>query len=140
MRFDVRARLGSTDGILPSQYLYDLDGISTIRGYDYKAFTGDRMVLFNAEYWFDNDLWHNQWPMEMFSIGAFFDAGSAWFSQAPATLIAGQTGSGGIQTKMDIRSSAGVGVKSGDLRAYFARQLDSTNKDWQGSFRINRTF
>jgi len=78
--------------------------------------------------------------MEMFSIGAFFDAGSAWFSQAPATLIGGQTGSGGIQTKMDIRSSAGVGVKIGDLRAYFARQLDSTNKDWQVSFRINRTF
>jgi hemolysin activation/secretion protein len=41
---------------LPSQYLYDLGGISTIRGYDYKAFTGDRMVLINAEYWFDNDL------------------------------------------------------------------------------------
>lgn len=99
MRFDVRARLGSTDGILPSQYLYDLGGISTIRGYDYKAFTGDRMVLINAEYWFDNDLWHNQSSMEMFSIGAFFDAGSAWFSQAPATLIAGQTGSGGISDK-----------------------------------------
>ncbi len=73
-------------------------------------------------------------------VGAFFDAGSTWFSQAPATLIAGQTGSGGIQTKLDIRSSAGVGVKIAGLRAYFARQLDSPNKDWQVSFRINRTF
>ena len=140
MRFDVRARLGSTDGILPSQYLYDLGGISTIRGYDYKVFTGDRTMWFNAEYWFDNDLWHNQWPMEMFSIGAFSDAGSAWFSQAPATLIAGQAGSGGIQTKLDIRPNAGLGVKIAGLRACFATQLDSPNKDWQVSFRINRTF
>ncbi len=79
-------------------------------------------------------------PMEMFSVGAFFDADSTWFSQAPATLIAGQTGSGGIQTKLDIRSSAGVGVKIAGLRACFATQLDSPNKDWQVSFRINRTF
>jgi outer membrane protein assembly factor BamA len=66
MRLDVRLRIGSADGNLPQQYLYDLGGISTMRGFGYKAFTGECMMLFNAEYWFDNDLWHSKWPVAVY--------------------------------------------------------------------------
>ena len=78
--------------------------------------------------------------MRMFTIGAFFDAGTAWFSQTPTALVADQTGSGGILLKPNLQTSAGIGVKAAGLRAYFARQIDSPDKDWQGSFRINRSF
>ena len=66
MRLDVRLRIGSADGNLPQQYLYDLGGISTMRGFGYKAFTGECMMLFNAEYWFDNDLWHSKRPVAVY--------------------------------------------------------------------------
>ncbi|MBN2357690.1 BamA/TamA family outer membrane protein, partial [candidate division KSB1 bacterium] len=45
-----RLRAGSSVGVLPPMYWFDLGGISTLRGYRFKAFTGDRMVLANVEY------------------------------------------------------------------------------------------
>ncbi|MBT5872195.1 MAG: BamA/TamA family outer membrane protein [Candidatus Latescibacteria bacterium] len=136
MRLDLRARAGAADGTVPVQYLYDLGGISTMRGYGFKAFTGDRMVLLNAEYWIDDDMWVNQWPMDLFTVGGFVDAGTTWFSKAPAGLPPGIV----PQLDPNFRYSAGFGVEAAGLRFYFARQLDSTDRDWKVSLRINRSF
>ena len=41
---------------LPEQRRFDLGGIESLRGYDYKEFTGDRMLLANGYYLFGGDL------------------------------------------------------------------------------------
>ena len=53
-----------------------------MRGYGFKQFTGDRMVLFNVEYWIDADAyWHRgAMLMDDLSMGIFVDVGSAWFA------------------------------------------------------------
>ena len=51
LRADMRLRLGLAMGSLLSRYLYDLVGLWTLRGYRFKQFTGDRMMLFNVYYW-----------------------------------------------------------------------------------------
>ena len=50
-RLDLRLRLGRATGSVPRQYHFDLGGFSSLRGYGFKEFSGDRMVLFNAEHW-----------------------------------------------------------------------------------------
>jgi|GEM_PF-2790931 len=94
-------------------------------------------MLVNAECWLDNDLWGNQWPMRMASVGAFYDAGAVWFSQTPSGLTSGLAG---VELKPILRSVAGVAVKVSDLRLNVSRPLNTGHKDWMVSFRIKRSF
>jgi hypothetical protein len=67
-----RALAGSTrEGRLPLQKLWHVGGIGTLRGHDYKAFTGDQFFLVNAEYLVR--VRKNLFPF------AFVDWGAAWF-------------------------------------------------------------
>ena len=133
---DLRARAGASNGTLPSQYLYDFGGLSTLLGYGYKAFTGDRMVLVNAECWIDDDAWGRQFPLNLVAVGGFFDTGSAWFAHAPTSMPGGVP----VALRPELRSSAGVGLKVSDLRVYFAKPLNGPNRSWEISLRVNRTF
>lgn len=133
--YDLRARAGASNGALPSQYLYDIGGVSTLRGYGYKAFTEDHMVLVNAECWIDDDAWGRQWPMNLASVGGFFDTGSAWFAHAPSSAP-----STAVTLRPELRSSAGVGLKVSDLRVYFAKPLNGPSRRWEVSLRVNHTF
>jgi len=75
-RQEARARAigGSTvDGDLPSQKLWHLGGIGTLRGHEYKQFTGDQFLLANAEYYLLAR--KNVWTF------AFLDWGAAWFGR-----------------------------------------------------------
>ena len=49
-RLDLRFKAGSAEGTLPFQKLFELGGISTLRGFEYKEFVGDRLLLANIEY------------------------------------------------------------------------------------------
>ncbi|MGE5176651.1 MAG: hypothetical protein ACM3JJ_09790, partial [Hyphomicrobiales bacterium] len=72
----VRARViaGSTrDGVLPSQTVWHVGGIGTLRALDYKAFAGDQFFLANVEYYVLAR--KNLYPM------AFVDWGAAWFGR-----------------------------------------------------------
>jgi len=80
-RLDVRLRGGTAKGDLPQQYVYHLAGFGSVRGYDYKAFAGDRSVLLHAQYWIDADRhWAGGLPLDDLGLGVFFDAGAAWFA------------------------------------------------------------
>ena len=137
LRFDLRARAGTADGELPRQYLYDLGGISTLRGFGYKQFTGDRMVLFNAECWVDvNQFWNDYWFLDGVNMGGFIDAGSAWFGgDAPVA-----SATAGHLYERDIKTSAGWGIDLEDFRLYLAKPIGSEGEEWDISFRISRTF
>jgi hypothetical protein len=75
-RMLVRARaIGGTtrEGRLPAQKVWHVGGIGTLRGYDYKAFSGDQLLLANAEW-----LVHVR---KQFFPFAFLDWGTAWFGK-----------------------------------------------------------
>ena len=143
-RLDLRLRLGTAKGSLPRQYLYDIGGFGSLRGYGFKEFTGDRMVLFNAEYWIDGDKhWGQYWPGDEFDVGAFFDAGSAWFARdrsAPFDGLNSLVGAEDSSGERDIKTSMGFAIGLDDLRLDMARPLDGREDDWTFSLRFSRTF
>jgi len=75
-RMALRARAigGSTrEGTLPPQKIWHVGGIGTLRGHDYKAFSGDQFFVGNAEYLVR--VRKNFFPF------ALLDWGAAWFGR-----------------------------------------------------------
>ncbi len=143
-RVDLRLRLATAKGPLPSQYIYNLGGLGSLRGYGFKEFSGDRMVLFNAEYWIDAEThWRGQVPLDDMGFGVFFDMGSAWWANNPRdpfdqldTLV----GQGGVDGEMELVKSLGFAVALDDVRFNLARPLDAEEDAWQFSLRFGRAF
>jgi len=66
----LRAMGGMADTDLPSFAAYQVGGMNTLRGYDFGEFSGDKSLVFNAEYRF---------PLaENFQAVVFADWGQAW--------------------------------------------------------------
>ncbi|MFT7693324.1 MAG: hypothetical protein ACI8P2_001952 [Candidatus Latescibacterota bacterium] len=143
-RLDLRLRLGTAKGPLPSQYAYDIGGLGSLRGYGFKEFSGDRMVLLNAEYWVDADAhWRGGAPVGDMGLGVFFDVGSAWFAQDehdPFDRLNTLVDGGGFQEGMELAKSLGFAVALGDIRVNVARPLDASGEEWQFTLRFGRTF
>ena len=118
-RLDLRLRAGRATGSVPRQYHFDLGGFSSLRGYGFKAFNGDRMALFNAEYWLRKGL---KWPAGV-NVGFFGDAGSAW--------LAGEG-------DFDLHVSGGLGLHMDDIRLYIARPMSGQTHDLDLSLRFSR--
>jgi hypothetical protein len=138
--FDLRLRAGTGRGILPQQYLFDLGGISTLRGYRFKEFTGDRMVLANVEYRINSgsSRLHDIPIIEEFNLILFADAGLAWFANdntAPEKSFDSLTWS---------KLKTGVGLaltdRDGQVRLNFAKRTDVGGKNLVVTFRLNREF
>lgn len=136
--FDLRLRAGTGRGVLPQQYLFDLGGISTLRGYRFKEFTGDRMVLGSVEYRLNagSSRLHDIPIVEEFNLILFADAGYAWFADdhtAPDKSFDALTWS---KLKTDI----GVALtdREGQMRLNFAKRTDVGGKDVVVTFRLKR--
>jgi len=142
-RVDLRLRLGTAKGQLPHQYLYDLGGYGTVRGYGFKEFTGDRVVLFNAEYWIDADRqWHSDLPADGLHLGAFLDSGSAWFATDPddpfdgvGRLMEADAPTGSPEWKTSVGLALGL---EGDVQLYAARPLAGQD-GWVLALRFSRS-
>jgi hypothetical protein len=65
----LRTAAGATGGTLPALRYFYLGGISSLRGYPYKVFAGDRFWLLNAEYAWEVG------SLELFALGDFGQAG-----------------------------------------------------------------
>lgn len=150
----IRVRGGTSSGLLPPVYLFDLGGISTLRGYKFKEFTGDRMVLGNIEYRM------NASKLEVFDfdIIMFLDTGLAWFANNDNRNYANgwlpdedsissadnmdPRDSFDQLTWNDLKTNAGIGLATSDntFRINFARRIDDRNSDFQITFRICKTF
>jgi cytoskeletal protein CcmA (bactofilin family) len=77
---NLRVRAGTSDGTLPLQKMYDLGGLGTLNGFPFKSAMGDRMILVNAEYIVNGDLFDDLdfWPSWLFrnvNFLLFSDAG-----------------------------------------------------------------
>lgn len=149
-RLDLRLRAGSAKGDLPRQYLYTLGGLGSLRGYDYKAFAGDRSVLINAQYWIDADRhWDGDLPLDGLGLGVFLDAGAAWYAGDRSDPFTGFRDLAlGVDTGQEWKRAVGLAVGSAQdgFRVEFARALDDDpaalepDGGWSMTARLSRAF
>ncbi|HPG41727.1 MAG TPA: BamA/TamA family outer membrane protein [bacterium] len=153
---NIRLRGGTARGDMPPMYWFDLGGISTLHGYKYKEFTGDRMVLANIEYRLGTS--SSDWFfLDDFDVVLFMDSGYAWFSdvetpervnawsqEEPETdpLDNDPKDSFESLTWKSMKTNFGVALASSDddFRINFARRTDIGGKDFIVTFRLQRAF
>lgn len=108
---------------IPSQKLFYLGGLGTVRGHPFRAQMGDREILGNLEYTFlFNRLDHG--------IVLFYDGGTAWNSDV-ATL-----------QDATVLQAVGVGFKTtnDDFQVNFAKPVGAVKGGIETTVRLNRTF
>jgi len=125
----LRVKAGTSDRELPRQHpkKFYLGGIGTLRGYDFKKFEGDKMVLVNAEYW----LTMGSLERTGFGLVLFADSGYAW--KYNSEIIAS-----------DLKTDVGVGISfgspTGGLIVNIAAPIEEGNREPVVSVRLNRMF
>ncbi len=120
------------------QHLFDLGGVSTLRGYDTKEFTGNRMAMVNIDYLFGGDVL-GRIPLKGFhllNLILFFDVG--WTSHVSKTrhLVAGFAGLDPTDFKPDV--GIAVAAIRQLVRVNAARRLDRRDDAWVFSLRFVR--
>lgn len=109
---------------LPLQKLFFLGGIGTLRGYRFKEFYGDRMLLLNFEY-------HAQFARKTPTGVLFLDWGKTSLRSGDPKFWNGGP----------FKTDVGVGLKFGGfLRFDLAKALDSANNPVRFTFRFQRSF
>lgn len=138
--FDIRLRAGSGNGVLPRQDLFYLGGLSSLRGFEYKNFAGNRMVLTNIEYRVGNNSrrFRNNWLLDSMNLIFFFDSGLAWFADSKKNYNEGFD----QLTWNKLHSNIGIALTDdeGRVRLNFAKSVDAGPSDVIVTFRINRAF
>jgi hypothetical protein len=138
-RLDFRIKAGSADNQLPFQKLFQLGGLSTLRGFKYKEFTGDRMLLGNVEYivspsHFSRDILF----FDDIRLILFADVGNAWFTRDDSDFTAGFE-----HLKWnDLKTDIGIGLSDwkGHFRVNLAKRTDTNRKPIVFSIRIAKAF
>ncbi len=119
-RLRLRLRGGSASGALPPQRLFLLGGFSTLRGYAFNAFQGNRYLLANVEYQIANDLVDDL----LFGLDAdiviFLDSGAAWWVDDERSLWQWEVD--GVPFNTDV--GIGIGDAGDGLRINIARPLN----------------
>jgi hypothetical protein len=121
---DARARLvgGSTlTGSLPSQKVWHLGGISTLRGEDFKRFSGDQFLLANAEYYLLAR--KNVWAF------GFVDWGMAWFGKDNLS-----------RQQFVLDGGIGIRIAEGPLAVTAARNLQRSDAAIRVGVRLGGSF
>lgn len=108
---------------IPSQKLFYVGGLGSVRGHEFRAQAGDREVLGNVEYTFLFDRLDH-------GVVVFYDAGTAWNSDLArmrdATLL----------------QAVGFGFKTtdDDFQLNFAKPIGEVKGGIETTVRLNRTF
>lgn len=139
LQLNMRLRAGTSSGVLPLQRLYQIGGFNTLNAYQYKEFSGNRLLLFNFEFLFSPDLFRRSdfFPFNTFTLILFGDAGQL----KDAGPSAGLTESWGVMRAADFKSDYGIGIGSGDgaFRIYLAWRTDRATSPTFG-VRLDRPF
>ena len=133
---NIRLRYGTTNGSVPVQKKFDLGGIGTLRGYEYKEFqNGDKMALINVEYTTDGkdiDGLELLPIIDNYLIAFFMDAGVVWSDRRDLPGLS------------DFNRNIGVGIgsKDGGFRVNLAKPLDGPEDEREIviTMRLNKMF
>jgi outer membrane protein assembly factor BamA len=145
---DIRLRFGTSHGLLPWQKSFHLGGLSSLRGFEYKAFPygwvsrgGNRMVLAQVEYRMGSENLPDGIDfglLEHFNLILFNDAGWVENAGPDAWFADGFDGLSLHTLKHDV--GIALANRSGSVRFEIARRTDTGHKPYTLSFRINRPF
>ncbi len=143
----IKSSLAAPDTLF-EQYSIDLGGIGSLRGFEAKEFTGNRMVMLNANYLFGGDILQKI-PLQgipffgaiwaALSMGVFVDTGWAWTTDDLGSSLV--SGFGDLDLD-DLKTNVGVSllVLEGVLRLDIAKRTDRSNDDYRITFRLLKTF
>jgi hypothetical protein len=120
-RFRAGGRFGNDE--IPSQKLFYIGGLGTVRGHEFRSLYGDSEILGNFEYTY------LFWDLRYGAL-LFYDAGTAWNSSA------------GPLSDATALQSVGFGLKTADndFQLTFAKPVGGIAGDWETVVRLNRTF
>lgn len=121
MRLRLRGAWGIASGDVPSHKVFYLGGIGTLRGYDYKAFSGKNLFLASADYVVDVN--------PEVRLIFFADTGQTWW---------GTSGFDSDEMKSDI--GMGVELPDVDLRIDVARPATMEESDIRVTLRLGHVF
>ncbi|HWP83221.1 MAG TPA: hypothetical protein VNN76_11265 [Bacteroidota bacterium] len=125
--FNLRLRVGTSEGLLPRQRMFEIGGLGTLHAYRFKSDAGNRLVLANAEYILNGDFLHDLdfWPSWLMrGINFLFMADAGWVTTADSLA----SWSEGFETLhfSSFKTNLGFGFanKSGAFRIGFAWRTD----------------
>jgi hypothetical protein len=126
-RIALRVRAGAaSDPVddIPVQHRFYLGGVGSLRGYEFKEYTGNRLFLATAEYRLGSDGWSP--VFDDWGLAVFYDYGLAW------TTASGN----GIWTDLvpeEAKRSVGLAISPfglNDLRVEIAKPLEDGRDDY----------
>jgi hypothetical protein len=124
---NIRMRVGSADGTLPVQKIYELGGLGTLNAFPFKSEAGNRMLLFNAEIIVNGNILDDLdfWPTWIFrhvNILLLTDAG---FTRNVSSGVSAADGFGNIHWD-EFKHDFGVAFsnRSGSFRIGLAWRTD----------------
>ena len=134
----LRLLAGTSDGALPFQKNFEIGGISTLRGFSYKEFSGTRMVLANVEYKLNSRIFGDLLGIDDLHFIMFGDVGNAWSGSGDEGIV----DSFKPLTWRNLKSNLGVALSdaSGRYRVNFAKRTDRSYDDKVITFRIAYPF
>ncbi len=138
--FNFRLMAGTSRGHLPFQKNFELGGVSTLRGFRFKEFSGSSMVLGNFEYRISSRLMSGALPLcgDCFDVILFADVGWAWAAPDSTSTIE--------RLKMlrwdCLKSDVGFALGSPDdnVRLNIAKRTDRSQDAFVVTFRISQPF
>jgi len=124
---NVRLRVGSSEGALPIQKAFDMGGLGTVPAFPFKGETGNRMLLMNAEFVFNGDIFGDlefwpSWLFREFNFVVFSDAGLVRTMPTAARWTEGFDRIHFSDFQHDV--GVGLGTRSGSFRIAFAWRTD----------------
>ena len=138
VQLNMRLVGGTSRGLLPPQRNYQIGGFNTLNAFPYKEFTGNRLVLFNAELLLSPELFKRShfFPLNTVTLILFSDVGEV---QDAGTV--GMTSGWESMKLTGLKSDYGVGLGngSGSFRIFLAWRTDISAPPTFG-IRIARPF
>lgn len=120
------------------QFLFDLGGVSTLRGYRIKEYTGNRVLLMNVDYLFNGDLLGRIPIKGTHLMGLILFADAGWLNGVPKAdhLFTGfdDFRLGDVKTNF----GAALSIYRQLIRFNVARRFDGDIVDWTFSLRFKR--
>lgn len=129
--FNVRARLGSSEGSVPAIRSFELGGLGTLHAYRYKSLGGNRMLLVNAEYILDGDFLEDLdfWPADIFSGFTFIVLSDAAVLRTVPSDVKATNGFSNIRwSEWAHDLGFGIGNRNGTFRLAYTWRTDIKTK------------